>query len=231
MSPRREGLHGAGMVSGLRAGAVHSVPTGWWDPNNEGLCVWGAWQAKGALSLADSYVDLSGNGNNLSLGVAPGWAVGTGWQFDGVTHFLKTGFIPASDQSQSYFIQFTNGSAVTGNKVLFGMLSGVQWTWIRPVPNAIQLDYAHGTTNVFVSPNKTTGNLGIAGNQGYRDGVPDGGAIAGFSAAPTRDIWIGAMNNGAATWYYQFYGIAFVIYDCVLTAGQVASVYAAMAAL
>ena len=65
----------------------------WYDPNNEGLSVWAAWQADGAASLDASYVDLSRNGHNLSTSVAPAWDAVNGWTFTPANgEYLDTGF-------------------------------------------------------------------------------------------------------------------------------------------
>ena len=49
----------------------------WWKVDGK-TCI-GAWQAVGAPSLVDSYFDLSGNNNNLSVMDTPSWNAVDGW--------------------------------------------------------------------------------------------------------------------------------------------------------
>ena len=74
--------------------------------------------------------------------------------------------------------------------------------------------------------------LGVAGNQGYRNGVADGVVIAGHANVPVWPVWIGAMNeSGALSGPLDFYCQALALYDCTLTAAQVLAVSTAMALL
>lgn len=61
-----------------------------------------AYQAIGAASLAESYVNLANPGTyNLSGGVAPTWAAETGWTFDGSSQYKLTGITPAAGAAQT----------------------------------------------------------------------------------------------------------------------------------
>jgi len=204
----------------------------WWDPDGDGLSVWAAYQAKGAASYAESLTDLSGNGNDASTGVQPGWDAANGWKFNGSTHYLTTTFVPQNDQSQTALIQFTT---LTNTGVIFGIISDASAAdrmQLRP-SDGFNVVYRNGNANKQVAPNIATGNLCIAGSQGYRNGAADGGAIAGWAGgAPSRALWIGVSNNGAGgTLFCAAYVQAFALYDETLTAGQVAAVAAAMATL
>lgn len=203
----------------------------WWDPDGEGLCIWSAYQPKGAASLAASYLDLSGNGNNAGPGVAPTWDAVNGWKFNGSTQYLTTTFVGQNDQSQSILVQYTNLSGATG--ALVGARSGAGNLNIILSGNYLgsQCLYSNGGL-VGKVPTHTVGNLGLAGNLGYRDGVDESVAIGAWAGASTAALWIAARNHaGSPLWLCQVYIQALAIYDCALTAPQVASVYAAMAAL
>lgn len=214
------------LASGLIPGAVPGVNP-WWDPAGEGLCIWSAYQPKGAADLAASYTDLSGNGNDAGVGVAPTWDVVNGWEFNGVNQYLTTTFVAHTDQSQSILVQFTNG--VAADKYIFGgTRAGAPYCAIQLRAAAVR--YWQGN-QVTVAPNQTTGNTAIAGNQGYRNGVANGGPMAPAAGVGVR-VYIGCRRNGVVPVdYQQAYIQALAIYDCTLTAPQVLSVVTAMAAL
>jgi hypothetical protein len=203
----------------------------WWDPNNDGLCIWAAYQPKGAANLAASYVDLSGNGNNCAPGVAPVWDAVNGWQFNGVNQWLDSFFQPQNDQSQSMLVQFTNFVFGGAHECLAGCTQADRFKLDLAVWAANNKRYCNGGM-VGVAVAFAAGNMGVAGNQGYRNGVADGGAIAPYGAPLNLNAYIGAANIwGAAGQFCQVDIQAFALYDCALTAPQVAAVAAAMAAL
>ena len=82
-----------------------------------------------------------------------------------------------------------------------------------------------------MAPNQATGNLAVAGQQGYRNGVAEGAVM--FSGGPwTQDIYIGGRNGGGV-FGAPLHGevVAFAAYSCTLTAPEVLTVETAMAAL
>ncbi|HUS95786.1 MAG TPA: hypothetical protein VMX97_03500, partial [Hyphomicrobiaceae bacterium] len=200
------------------------------DPNIEGLCVWAAYQPKGAANLAASYVDLSGNGNNTGPGVAPTWDAVNGWEFNGTTQYLLTAFIAQSDQSQSMIVQGallnTNANYICGSREI-----AVNYNFRLSLYYSNLVSCANGGA-VTVAPGIMSGNIAVAGNQGYRNGAPQGGAIGGWAGASTTPVVIGALNKGGVIERWcKCYVYSFALYDCILTAPQVAAVAAAMAAL
>ena len=155
----------------------------WWDPAGEGLCVWSAYQPKGAASYAASKVDLSGNGNDcVDGGAFPTWDVVNGWIFDNAaTDILNTAFVPASDQSQSVLVQFTVGDAA--QRAICGESdTGAKDFWIHPDGNFGAVTYANGG-GISVAPKLANGNLGIAGNTAS---MTHGSSGAGFCATPAE---------------------------------------------
>lgn len=207
-----------------------AAPPDWWDPTGAGLCIWAAYQPIGAASLAASYVDQSGNGNNCGPGVAPAWDAVNGWRFNGTTQWLDTLFQPQNDQSQSMLVQFTTFVQAGGQHCLTGCNQADRWKidlWVW-APNA---RYANG--GFVVAPGAiVAGNMCVAGNQGYRNGAPDGAPIAGYGAALNLNTYIGAVNLwGGPAQFCQVYIQAYALYDCTLTAPQVLAVATAMAAL
>jgi len=218
-------------------GARGAGAPGWWDPNNEGLCVWSAYQPKGAASFAASLVDLSGNGNNAGdPGGAntPGWDAVNGWTFVSVNaEYLTTTFVPQNDQSQSMLGQFTNYGFAAA-QYLCGCRGGAptidRW-YIGMRLVAADIYYGNGGVS-NVTPTIAAGNVGVAGNSGYRNGVAEGGAIGAYGVAPTQPLYIGSANIGGGPVGPIDASIqAFVVYDCTLTAPQMLAVATAMAAL
>lgn len=224
MSPRREGLHGAGMVSGLRSGAVHVSAGPWWNPDLSIGCAVGAWDAKNASSLANSYIDLTGNGNNMTLGVAPAWAFGTGWTFDGATQWLNSNIIPVCG-SYSLYLRYTNR---TGGSYMFATTSGAgKYFGLIHTTNP---GYMDGVVPAYQAPALVSGNLGVDNLTGYRNGVADLAlaANAGASAA----LYIGCRNvAGVPQQFAAFTAVAAVVYSCHLSVPQRVALVGAMAAL
>lgn len=230
--PGGSGSRSHRLVNGVFPGAAPPVPD-WWDPNDEGLCVFAAYQAKGAADLAASYIDLTGNGRNCGPGVAPTWDAVNGWKFNGIAQYLDTGF-PASSGTWSFLCQFTNYTSGAGSFALFGAYTTAgnnNFIYPHNATNQVHYFYGTGAGRLAVGPQLATGNLGMSGNVGgFRNGVSDG-ALAGC-AHSTHDIFIGCLNNaGAAAQFAAVYIQAWVAYNCALTAPQVAAVAAAMAAL
>jgi len=234
MSPRREGLHGVGMVSALRGTGPQAAgaANGWWDNFGAISCCVAAYQPKGAVSLADSYTDLSGNGNNCSLGVAPGWAAGTGWTFNGINQYLDTGVTPVLDTTWSMAIQYANVTAQPPIKIIMGAFDAAgRGMYISPTTTGNPRSFRYGIAGAGVV-DFLTGNAIIAGNPAYRNGVFNQNCASVTAWAP-GSIYIGANNQTSAGISYPSDGdvSAAAIYDCVLTAPQVAILAAAMAAI
>ena len=212
--------------------AAAAAAAGWWLSGgiSAGDC-YCAYQPKGAASLAARYSNLNNPGtNDAGVGVAPTWGAATGWVFNGTTQYLTTTFVPASDQSQSVIVQFTNGRIT-----IFNLLCGCS----EDADSRLFLMNCTGGTNLVsyangISSNGSAeiaaGNMAVAGNQGYLNGTPDGGAIPTYVGGVTYPLHIGRLNRASPT-YGIAYIQAFAIYDTTLTAPQVAAVSAAMAAL
>lgn len=214
---------GAGMEFVLPRGAAAAD---WWDPTGAGLCIWAAYQPKGAASLAASYTDLSGNGNNAGVGVAPTWDAVNGWKFNGINQYLTTTFVPQDDQSQSVLVQFTNVSGAAGH--IFGMIQAANCRMFINPSNLGNTYYSNGSGNTGGVPDTTAGNLAVAGSSAYRNGAPHAGVIAAYGAVPVVACWIGRANGGL---FQAAYIQALALYDCTLTAPQVLAVATAMSLL
>jgi hypothetical protein len=210
-------------------GAVSSQASAvsWWEA--AGVAHWAAYQPKGAASLALSYVEVSGNGRDAGVGVAPTWDAVNGWVFNGSSQYLTTTFVPQTDQSQSVLVRFTNAS---GTGYILGSTGGggSRHFLIRPQNGSNQVTYQNGGSAV-ASPSVSGGNLAVAGNQGYKNGVSDGGSIGAWTNTAAA-IYIGARNNAGSPVDFLACRIqAMVLFDVALTGPQVAAMVAAMGAL
>lgn len=202
----------------------------WWEITGE-TCV-AAYQAKGAASLAASYVNLANPGTyDAAPGTAPTFDTATGWTFNGTTQYLTTGISPASNMSVA--IRFSSAVVSVGNKCIMGargVMGGGSGLIFWIVGSPITERYYDNGSRVTVSGAVAGAVLCIAGTKGYRDGIENATGLAGTATGPS--MYIGATNNnGTASFYTNAQIQAAVIYSTTLDAAQVAQVSAAMAAL
>ncbi|MDD5220803.1 MAG: hypothetical protein PHV11_09570, partial [Candidatus Bipolaricaulis sp.] len=187
-----------------------------------------AYQAKNAASYAASLVNLAHPGTyDATAGVAPAWAAATGGVGTG-TEWLETGILPASGWSA--FVQFD--SATTGQRALFGQTGavGAEFSLYYTFGPGATVRYASGG-NVAAPPELLTGNLGMAGNSGYRNGVGEG-LIPAWTNLATATINLLRRKGGGLAFIGQYW--ATVVYDITVTPAQaleLAGVGGLMAAL
>lgn len=218
---------------GVRTFAPRSAAASWWVVAGK-TCV-AAYQPKGAADIAASYVNLANPGTyDAAPGVEPTFDTATGWTFDGVNDVLKTGITPANNQTWSVLVRFSNVAA-TGYQYVAGIhindttCFGIQWRNLNT-----SYTYRNGGTSATVASGPTAGVVAVVGANGYLDGVdvadidPGGGASFAFAT-----IGLGAAyaNVSLAVRFLPCKIQAAVIYSDTLSAAQVATVSAAMAAL
>lgn len=235
----RSPLGSARQVAGpLGMGVPIAAAGNWWDPNGEGLCIWAAYQPKGAASFVPaSLTDLSGNGNDaIDPGGAntPGWDAVNGWTFDGIAQYLETLFVAQNDQSQAVILQYTNWNSTTFRDYACGYQRasnarlGISGVW----GGAFNYENGGVAGGSILNAGTSTGNLAVAGDAGYLDGNPDAGPIGPWILGPSSGLFIGARNAlGVASAHAALYIQAFAIYDCAPTAPQMLAIAAAMAAV
>jgi hypothetical protein len=206
----------------------------WWNIDGvtpAGVCV-GAYQAKSAASYLASLVNLANPGTNDLIegnGAVP-WAAGTGWGFvAGNAQWFDTGLMPFSNWS--VIIQFTN-VATAGTTALFGVRDAPANYYLTPNLIGLVARYTNGNDQNSGAP-ILSGNLAIAGTQGYHDGIPDSAPMSGFVGAVTCSLYIGARHNcPASVGQHVTADIeSIAIYNVTLTAPQVLARANAMAAL
>ncbi len=204
---------------------------GWW--NNYGAisgCV-AAYAAKGAASLAASYINLTGNATyNAAPGSAPTWDSTGGWTFNGSTQYLTTGIIPGSGWSA--IIRYSN--AVTTNGFVFGSRGsgGTENRFrISPVDESNAIGYGSGGF-LFVSPSLAAGIVAIAGSTAYRNGTAEPGSPMAAWIGTGAAIAIGASNtDGSITGHTNCKIQALAIYSTTLSGADVATLTTAINAL
>lgn len=221
---------GTNITLGTRRGV--SVSGGLWYLAGGAPTPVAAYQAKGAASLAASYVNLANPGtNNAAPGVAPTWSAATGWTFNGTTQYLTTGVVPnatttivvrfANVSNTGFLVNAENASSGMGVAPRRGSGTIVRYFWGTVGAPSVR----------DTSPVLAAGVLALAGPNCYRDGAADG-AITNTWTTIARDFYIGARNNsGTADAFAAGDILAVAIYSAILTAGQVAAVRAAAAAL
>lgn len=204
-------------------GAVAAPPAvNWWEAGGAPTPV-AVYQPKGAASQAASYVNLANPGTyDAALGVAPSWASGTGWVFSG-TEYLLTG-VPAG-AGMTLVARFSGVMAPTAWRPVLGDQSAFPRLVLWPSGSGCTYD-AGGTLSV--NPYLAAGVLAVAGQQGYRDGVADGGTIA-TATGTWGTIRIGMVDGYGAGFVGNVQLVA--VYSDTLDATEMADLYTAMIAI
>lgn len=194
----------------------------WWTAPSGATAV-AAYDAVGAASLADSYVnEVSPGTYNAAPGIAPTWAYGTGWTFNGSSGYLLTGV--ALGSGYSVMARYTTtGFGETG----FGRL------WDSTTNNTLWIARTSGGTDVvlpdggLVVLGMTGGVAALANRTVYLDAVLKG-TVSG-SAAAAGSLVIG--NRAADDRTMSGSIAALAIYSGTLSGADVATITTAMNAL
>jgi hypothetical protein len=186
-----------------------------------------AYQPKGAASLAASYTNLgtSGATNDAAPGDAPTFDTSTGWTFNGTSDYLTTALNP--NVAYTMLVQFTDG-VTSGDRCVCGCYDAAGF--LIQSHTGGNHDY-HNGASLSIAGGVTSGNLGFSNKTAYRDGSAETGTI-GAGDPSALAIFIGALNlGGGAAQFFEGKIQAFGIWETSLSAGQVATKAAAMAAL
>ena len=227
----------------------------WWEVAGK-TCV-AAYQPKGAASYAASLVNLAQPGTyNATEGVAPTWAAGTGWTFNGTTQHLNVsaaaGFmtILGGDAYTAIARFATNINPATRQKIIGD--SGAAGT-----SESLAIDitgYNQPSTKIAAAHRPSLGGDSTYLNSGVsavQDVLVTAAATWAGAVAQTRTIYIdGTSKNtsSVATWaggvaatigragtynalFFSGVITAIALYSDCLSAAEVATVSAAMAAL
>lgn len=153
------------------------------------------------LTLASALVDITGNGNDRTVGLIPGHTAGDGVVYNGVNQYLVT---PVTPLSTNWTLVLKCHDATTGgNTFACGCydVTGNKFFLVSPDFVGSGRIYGNGAY-VQVAPPVTSGVLGVAGNQGYLNGAPDGAAI-GAGTVPAYAIFTGCLNNAGVAAYHM----------------------------
>lgn len=213
------------------ADVVPVVPE-WWTIGgvyDNTQVVYAASFKKGA-NLAQAIVNETGGVGALADpggGATPNWAAGVGITGDGLVLYLSSNIIPAA--GWSVFVQYSGGGG--SNNVLIGSddLATARCTlWPELVGNCYYYNGSGATAGAILA----AGNMGVAGQQGYRNGGADGGAIPGWAGGGVLPFYVLCANWGGVPSQYSAATItALWIANVTITAPQAATLAAAMAAL
>lgn len=205
---------------------------GWW--NNSGAiagCVL-AYNPVGAASLAASYSNLNNPGTyDAAAGVAPTWAYGTGWTFNGTTQYLTTGYAPPNQAAFTAIVRLSGASTsgtrtvlATPNTALAANLGVFQSQPAGSVPLYANSGQAVGAASV------TSGVLAVAGGQGYKNGATDGSSFAA-SGKIWKTMLVGAYNGASVGSFFSGNVQALAIYNTTLTLLEIQALTTLMNAL
>ena len=210
-----------GWQAQLRAARTRGGAAAWYT----GLTV--AYQPKGAANYVASLTNLCNPGTyDASAGAAPSWAAATGWTFAANAYLIEGG--PNLADNTTIMVQYAAVPA-PADAYLAGAYSGVVYGIIPWYAGTVR--YWGGTGSVSKTPELAAGNLCIAGNALYRNGVAEGAPGIG-SGRPPLAPYIAALNLGGSAGLFCACRItAYARVQSVLDAPAVAALAAAMAAL
>lgn len=211
------------------------MASGWWDDSGAISGCVAAYQAIGAASLAASYSNLQNPGTtDAVVGVAPSFASATGWSFNGSTQYLYCPLTPGSNWT--FMIRTTpDYTFAGGNCALFGVATSTSQEIRLRYDNGSGIWVAYyGNLSIFGGVSPASATFSIAGTKAYRDSTQLTAALTG-SLTGTIGARIGIscqinFNNTTSNFMKQTVA-AFAVYNATLTAGQIATVSAAMNAL
>lgn len=190
--------------------------------------VWCAYQPYGAPGFAASLHNVMHDRqavgiHDAGIGGAPDWDRANGWHFNGVsTEYITTSFVAQQDGSQSMIAQIANCDILAQRVVCGARTASISdrfylWSCSASTERTYgQGGYDSGGAAVI------DGNLCVAGNLGYYNGVLDSDPISGHTQPPVYPVIVGAENRSGAR-YAPLEGdvLAFAIYSRVLSAAEV----------
>ena len=199
------------------------------------IAVYDPWGAKNTSKARENVVNPGTY--DAADGVAPAWAKGTGWTFNGTTQYLRcNGLNAPNTNAWTYICWYKNITGLTG--VVLGATdsSTFSFTYLSPNWNATTGGrWSNDTTSagaLDATPATTEGVIAMAGGTGYLNGVSKGslGAAGGNNG---WEIYIGARNSQGITPANFLNGTVcrVAIYNTVLTGDQVKAITRAIRTL
>jgi alpha-L-fucosidase len=156
--------------------------------------------AKDARNLADSLVNQINPGTyDLTTTSSPTWDRANGWKFDG-TQFLKTGIAPAAGWSM--LVRFSNAYTYQIDQI---GLAGSDFTaapgfclYVNYSNSSKSHAFGYGNSAITPTGSLKDGVMGLAATNGYLNGTTKT-AIGGSWSGTPKEIFVGALNNGAGS--------------------------------
>jgi len=189
-----------------------------------------AYQPKGAVDLAASYVNLANPGtDDAQVGEAP-TLDSSGWVFNGTTQYL-IGPLSNNAGLAVRFSDVTNTGAVIGARNAIN----VNQIYFRPNDGDNSRVYSNSLSEnlVFVATSVSSGVLIINNNNGALNGIIEASSLLG-NVSQFYNYYIGAVNNNSVLRLQcgvKTQACCFFASGTTLTAAQIAAISAAMAAL
>ena len=191
-----------------------------------------AYSAKGAASLAGSYINLANPGTyNLTTTSAPTFDASTGWTFNGTANFLATGIVPNS-KNWTYIVAFTDASLITTDRCLIGVFGTNLCVAMYPALGADNQHYAYTSDAGAVASIYCRTAYGVMAKTNLKlflDGYSDRAIADSAPGANTTQVLIGDLSAGAHQ-YYSGKIQRVAIYNTTLTDTQILAVSRAMVA-
>lgn len=208
--------------------AAAAAASEWWLEGGvaEAECV-AAYAAKGAASQAASYVNLANPGTyDLTVGSAPAWDTGSGWDFNGSSHYLLTGVAPT--WGYTMIVKLSSFDANNfGIPVGTGTFFLQNWdgtTFRYSLVNAPFQTLGYAASGVFA-----IAGGGYAAGIGYRDGVQDVTGMGNGGEPTYVEFYIGANNNAGSPANYSGAVVqAVAIYNTQLSQAEIDAIGDAM---
>ena len=227
-------MAGIGMVSAVSgpaaAGGAATMSTPipqWWDVPGR-TCV-AAYMPRGAANQAASYIDLTGNGNDCILGIAPAWDPVNGWDSTaGGGPWLDTQVVWTL--TWTIIVRFSN--ILNTAAYTFGCDNGAATNRLGYVTTlASARGYFNGASGAVLVAPPISGVVAIADRSGYLNGALDTAAI-GAGVVPVPTVAFMGVHRGAGVVAAQQVMIqAAAIYSATLTAPEIAALTVVVAAL
>lgn len=207
----------------------------WWltDTVTEGD-VAAIYQPVYAKDLTNSYIDLNDIASSVTPGVAPTFIKSTGWEFDGVGDYLKSGISPTGGTYTMIAMIDLSDNRLRPGVVIGSSAANAQFSIRLIIITSgsginVQFIYAWANGNrigtiAYDVPSKLI--VVLAGSQPYY--VDDNGDLQSFTIISSTfsgtaiELYIGALNTAGSPglyWNDNIQAVAF--YDRVLTQAEV----------
>lgn len=200
----------------------------WWAAAGSAGNAYAIYKAIGAASLVVARQNILSPGtHDLTNGAtAPTHSAANGF-IHGEGAYLVTDFQPAG--SWTRIVRFSD-AVITSESFLCGVFDGTASRNQGIGLNATLVRY-DSNNSVTKTPQLTSGVLGLAGANGWRNGTKDVTTLS-IAGASSRVEWIGVLNLNGTAYGAKAKNIqAIAYYNATLTDAQITAISTAMAAL